>query len=80
MGRNISAGISPVTTGSFSFSTSTITVATPDTDIILAPTGTGTVQLEPGYINKSGIGANSILPKEYIDNNISPGLLYISLE
>jgi hypothetical protein len=80
MGRQVSVGITPSGFGNLTFTDNSVSLATLDADLILSPTGNGTVQLPSGYLARSGIGNNSVLPKIYIDNNISPGTLFVSLE
>lgn len=79
MGRRITIGIGPESFGSFSITSNIISVATADDDIVLEPLGNGTVELPSNYLARNGIGLNSVLPKNYIDNNISPGSLFINL-
>lgn len=79
MGRRITSGFNPTTLGNFVLNNSQLTLATVNDNITLEPSGTGTVELPANYLTRPGIGANSVLPKNYIDNNISPGYLFINL-
>jgi hypothetical protein len=80
MGRRITVGISPTSLGSFNIVDNVLTSVVNNDNIILDPSGNGTVTLPSNYLTRSGIGANSILPKNYVDNNISPGALFISFD
>lgn len=79
MGRRISIGIEPASFGNFNLNTNNITVATANTDINLAPTGTGVVQAPANYLTRT-LADTSFMPRRYIDNNISPGMLFISFD
>ena len=80
MGRRVTVGIAPESFGNFNIVNNTVTSVVTNDDIVLDPSGSGAVNLPTNYLTRSGIGANSVLPKNYIDNNISPGALFISFD
>jgi len=79
MGRRITVGIGPESFGSFTIANNVLSNVISDGDIELSPLGNGTVELPANYLTRTGVGSLSVMPKAYMDSNITPGLLFINL-
>jgi hypothetical protein len=61
------AGLTSVVVDDLTIDGSTISTTASDNNILLSPHGEGTVTLPSGYESRTGLGANSIVPKSYVD-------------
>lgn len=80
MGRRIATGTVPITDGGLQLRDNNITPLGANTNLLLSPTGTGVVRVESGYISRGQFNDNTLVPKVYVDNIITPGLLFISFD